>query len=83
MDGAVKLVRVTINRETTKKEIATSMTAGMRGREIRCVGMDIEYHIGCTVLDDGIWMGPHVVKELVNSLHGVFSWSSFLCYYTR
>ncbi len=66
MDGAVKLDLVTINRETSEEEIATTATVGARGREKQCIRMDVEYHIGGAVSDDGIWMGPHVIKELVN-----------------
>ncbi len=41
--------------------------------------MYIENHIGCTVLNGSIRMGPHVVEELVNLFFGVLSGGQLLC----
>jgi hypothetical protein len=63
---AVQFDWITVNRYTAKEEITTSTAAGMRGREIQNIGMYVENHIGCTVLNCSIRIGPHVVKELVD-----------------
>ncbi len=45
MDSAVNFDRIAVNMETAKEKVATSMALCTRGREIRHVGVDIEYHV--------------------------------------
>ncbi len=73
VDCAVQFDWITFNEYTAKEEITTGMAAGTRGREIQSIGMYDENHIGCTVSNCSIRMGPHVIKELVNLFLGVLS----------
>ncbi len=73
MDCAVQFDWITLDGYTTEEEVTTSTAAGTWGREIQSIGMYVENHIGSTVSNCGIRMGPHVVKELVNSFLGVLS----------
>ncbi len=43
------------------------------------IGVDVEDHVGDMVLNFGIVMCQHVVKELVGLLLGFFSRCSLLC----
>jgi hypothetical protein len=70
--------RIAINRETAKEEVATSTASCTRGGEIRCVGVDVEYHVQGAVSYDGIGVRPHVIKELVDPSLGVFCWRRLL-----
>jgi hypothetical protein len=70
---------ITLDGYTAKEEIATSTAAGTRGREIQSIRMYVENHIGCTVSNCSIRMGPHVVKELANLFLGVLSGGRLLC----
>ena len=45
VDNAVEFDRVVVDGETTKEEVATSKALCMRGREIRRIGVDVEYHV--------------------------------------
>ncbi len=45
VDGAVEFDRIAVNGDTAKEEVATSTALCTRGGEIRCVGVDIEYHV--------------------------------------
>ncbi len=45
VDGAIEFDRIPVNRETAKEEVATSKALCMRGREIRRIGVDVEYHV--------------------------------------
>ncbi len=78
VDGAVEFDRVAVNGETTKEEVATGMAPCTRGGEIRCVGVDVEYHVQGMVLYDCIGVSPHVIKELLNPFLGVLSWCRLL-----
>jgi hypothetical protein len=71
VNGAVEFDRIAVDRETAKKEVATGAASCMGGREIRCVGMDIEDHVRGTVSCDGIGVRPHVVEELLYRFLGV------------
>jgi hypothetical protein len=70
---------ITIVKYTAEEEITTGIAAGMRGGEIQSIGMYVENHIGCTVSNRSIRMGPHVVEELVNLFLGVLSGGRLLC----
>jgi hypothetical protein len=50
----------------------------MRGGEIRCVGVDVKYHVQGAVLYDGVRVRPHVIKELLDPFLGVLSWRRLL-----
>jgi hypothetical protein len=76
---AIQFDWITVNRHTPEEKITTGMAAGTRGREIQSIGMYIETHIGCTVFNCSIRMGPHLVEELVNSFLGVLSRGRLLC----
>ncbi len=78
VDGAVELDRIAVNRETAEEEIATSTASCRRGREIRHVGVDVEYHVQGAVSYDGIGVRSHVIKELVNLSLDVFGWRRLL-----
>ena len=42
--------------------------------------MDVEYHIGCYELNDYVWIGVHILQEMLNLLHCAFYWVSlFFC----
>ncbi len=78
VNGAVEFDRVAVDGETTKEEVATGMAPCTRGREIRCVGVDVEYHVQCAVSYDGVGVHPHVIKELLNPFLGVLGWRRLL-----
>ncbi len=78
VDGAVEFDRIAVNGETTKEEVATSTALCTRGREIRHVRVDVEYHVQGAVLYDGVRVPPHVIKELVNPSLSVFGWRRLL-----
>ncbi len=68
VDGAVEFDRIAVNGETAKEEVASSTVLYTRGKEIRRVGVDIEYHVRGAVSYDGIGVRPHVIEELVTHL---------------
>jgi hypothetical protein len=70
---AVQFDWFTIDGYTAKEDVTTGAAASMRGGEIQGIRMYVENHIKSTVSNCGIRMGPHVVKELVNSFLGVLS----------
>ncbi len=43
--GAIEFDRITINRETAEEEVATSTALCTKGKEIRGVGVNVEYHV--------------------------------------
>jgi hypothetical protein len=78
VDGAVEFDRIAVNVETAKEEVATSTASCMKSGEIRCVGVDVEYHVRGAVSYDGVGVRLHVIKELVNPSLGVFGWRRLL-----
>jgi hypothetical protein len=66
VDGIVEFDRVAIVEETSKEEVATGTAPCMRGKEIRCVRVDVEYHVRGAVLYDGVGVCPHVIEELLD-----------------
>ncbi len=78
VDGNVEFDRIAINRETAEEEVATSTALCTRGRKIRCIGVDVEYHVRGAVSYNGVRVHPHVSKELVNQSLGVFDWRRLL-----
>jgi hypothetical protein len=70
---------ITVDGYTAKEEITTGTAAGKRAEEIQSIGMYIENHIGCMVLNCSIRMGLDVVEELVNLFLGVLSGGRLLC----
>ncbi len=71
VNGAVEFDRIVLNGETAKEEVATSTALCTRDREIRRVGVYVEYHVQDAVSYDGVGMRPHVIKECVNPYLGV------------
>ncbi len=63
---------------TAKEEVATSTALCMRGREIRHVRVDVEYHVSGAVSYDGIRVRPHVIEDFVDPSLGVFGWHRLL-----
>ncbi len=43
--GAIEFDSIAVNRETDEEDVATSTALCTRGRVIRCVGVDVEYHV--------------------------------------
>ncbi len=78
VDGAVEFDKIAVDRETAEEEVATSTVLCTRGREIRCIGVDVEYHVRGAVAYDGIGVSPHVIEELVDPSLGVFGWHRLL-----
>ncbi len=73
MNCTIQFDWITINGYTAKEEVTTGAAASLRDGETQSIGMYVENHIGSTVLNCGIRMGPHVVKKLVNLFLGVLS----------
>ncbi len=63
MNCAVQFDWITIDGYTAKEEVTTGTAASRQGGEIQSIRMYVENHIGSTVSNCGIRMGPHVVKE--------------------
>jgi hypothetical protein len=59
------------------------MASCTRGREIRRVRVDVEYHVQGVVTYDGVGVRPHVVKELLELFLGVFGRRRLLSGYVR
>ncbi len=78
VDGAVEFDRIAVNRETAKKEVATSAASCTGGGAIRCIVMDVEGHVQGTVSYDGVGVHQHVVEELLYPFLGVFGWRRLL-----
>jgi hypothetical protein len=78
MNSAIDLNWRSITRSTANKEVATGVTASIRGTEVRGIGVHIEYHVGSMILYFCIRMSGHAVKELVYVVAWVFSGSSLL-----
>jgi hypothetical protein len=45
---------------TAEEEVATGVTASVRGTEVRGIGVYIEYHVGSMILYFCIGMSGHV-----------------------
>jgi hypothetical protein len=76
---AIQFDWITVNGYTAEEEITTGTAASRWGGEIQCIGIYVENHIGCTVLNCSIRMGPHVVEELVNLFLCFLSGGRLLC----
>ncbi len=78
MDGAIDLNWRIITGNIAKEEVATSLTASVRGTDVRDIGVHIEHHVTSRILYFCIGMSGHVVEELVYVVVCVFSRSSLL-----
>ncbi len=78
VDGAVEFDRITVDRETAKKEVATGVALCTGGGEIRRIGTDVEDRVPAMVSYDGVGVRPHVVEELLYPFLGVFGWCQLL-----
>ena len=71
-DGAVEADGFTIFRHGSHEKMATCATLRPFDREVGCVGMDIEDHVGGMESYRGVRMGGKIVEELVSIFDGVF-----------
>ncbi len=78
VDGTVEFDNIAIDRENAAEEVATSTASGMRSGEIRCIRVDVEYHVRGVVSYDRVGVRPHVIEELVDPFLGVFGWRSLM-----
>jgi hypothetical protein len=78
MNGSIQFDWVSIMWDTAKEEVPTSMVASFWCREVQCVRVNIENHVRSTVPDNCIWMCPHVIKKLIDTLHPILSWCHLL-----
>ncbi len=83
VNSAIELNWRSITMSTAKEEVATGVTASVRGTEVQGIEVHIEYLVRSAILYLCIWMNDHVVKELVYVVACVFSRSSLLASYNR
>jgi hypothetical protein len=57
-----------------RKKVAFCLAACFQGGEVRGIRVNVQDHVRGTILDDSIWVSPHIIKELVYLFHCVFSW---------
>ena len=46
-----------IRESVTKEKDCCGAATGLRFGQVRCVAMDVEYHVGWEIADGGRWMG--------------------------
>ena len=64
--------------EGAKEVVAAGPAVGLGGGEVGGVAVDVEDHVTRVIANDRVWMGRHVVEELVDSLSCFFCWFSLL-----
>lgn len=75
-DGAVEGWRSGVGRGRCKgglraeEEVATHAGAGVAGRKVRCVTVDVQGHVTGVVSNDGIRVCTAIVEEMGDSIHG-------------
>ncbi len=79
MDCAIDKYRLRVLQNTTKEEITSCMNLCLGGTEVGGIRVYVEDHVGSPIYEFFIKVCPHVVKELVHTCKGFFSWGTLLC----
>jgi hypothetical protein len=79
MNCAIDDYQLSVTWITTKEEVTSCTISCLEGTEVGGIRVYIEDHVGSPISDFCIRVHPHVVKELVHTCKGFFSWGTLLC----
>ncbi len=77
---AIEINLAVLLGEGSEEEVTSCVSVGLGGDEVCHVTVDVEDRFACGIATGHLWMGYHVVCELVDLFHCFFS-VGFLCYF--